>query len=152
MLLTPRAPSTAAEGALRRLLFPPYWRVLRVEPLLDDLLDLPSGNIEFAGNRGPDHRDVAILPGGEEFYGTGLVSCRRGGEDAGHLVGASTSRLISGLLTGASSVVCYGGSRGRPRGATSPGRCYSRYRATERRPCCRGTGRRGWRVLSLPHR
>src|SRR5216683_5021145 len=103
MLLTPRAPSTAAEGTARPLLFPPYWRMLWVEPLLDDLLDFPSGNIELAGNRGPDHWGVAILPGGGEFHGAGLVSSRRGGEDAGHLVGASTSRFISGLLTGASS-------------------------------------------------
>ena len=69
------------------LLFPPYWRVLGVEPLLDNLLDLPSGNIELAGNRGPDHWDVAILPGGGELYGAFLIGGRRSGEDAGHLVG-----------------------------------------------------------------
>src|SRR6202048_1050097 len=59
---------------------------------------------------------------------------------------------MSGLLTGGSSVVCGGASRGPPRGAASPGWCCSRYGATERRPCCGGMGRRGWRVLSLPHR
>src|SRR6266478_3571267 len=97
MLLTPRAPSTAAEGALRRLLFPPYWRVLRVESLLDELLDLPSGNIEFAGNRRPDHRDLPILPGGGKLHGAGLVSRRRGGEDAGHLVGGIDVQVHFGL-------------------------------------------------------
>src|SRR6266478_5195093 len=138
MLLTPRAPSTAAEGALRRLLFPPYWRVLRVESLLDELLDLPSGNIEFAGNRGPDHRDLPILPGGGKLHGAGLVSSRRGGEDAGHLVGGIDVQVHSGLLTGASSAVCHGGSRAQPRAAASPGRCCSRCGATGRRPCCGG--------------
>src|SRR5438132_9363632 len=82
------SPSTAAEGTARRLLFPPDWGLLWVEPLLDELLDLPSGNIELGGDRGPDHWDVAILPGGGEFHGTGLVGSRRGGEDAGHLVGS----------------------------------------------------------------
>jgi hypothetical protein len=65
----------------------PYWGMVPVEPLLDELLDLPSGNIELACDRRPDHRDVAILPGGRELHGTGLVSRRRSGEDAGDLVG-----------------------------------------------------------------
>ena len=57
-------PQLLLKGLRRLLLFPPYWGMLWVEPLLDELLDLPSGNIELTGNRGPDHRDLPILPGG----------------------------------------------------------------------------------------
>src|SRR5205807_7271292 len=121
MLRRREPPQLLLKGLRRVLLFPPYWGMLWVEPLLDDLLDLPSGNIEFAGNRGPDHRDLPILPGGGEFHGAGLVSSRRGGEDAGHLVGDIDVQVHSGLLTGASSEDFDGGSRGAPPAAASPG-------------------------------
>ena len=62
--------------------------MLRVETLLDDPFDLPSGEIELAGDRGPNHRDVAILLGGGQFHGALLIGVCRRGEDAGHLVGA----------------------------------------------------------------
>src|SRR3984893_14753672 len=94
---TRRAPSTAAEGTGRLLLFSPYWGMLGVEPLLDELLDLPSGNIKLTGDRCQDHRDVAILPGGGELHGTGLVSRRRGGENAGHFVGGIDVQVHFGL-------------------------------------------------------
>jgi hypothetical protein len=70
-----------------RRLFLPAWGSPRVEPLLDDLFDLPSGEIELAGDRRPDHRDALILPGGGEFDGAGLIDNGRGAEDAGHLIG-----------------------------------------------------------------
>jgi hypothetical protein len=60
-MLRRREPLQLVLKALRRpLLFPSYWRALEIEPLLDELLDLPSGNKELAGYRGPDHR---IWPG-----------------------------------------------------------------------------------------
>jgi hypothetical protein len=82
--------------------------MLRVEPLLDELLDLPSGEIELAGYRGPDRRILVILAGGGELRGAYLIGGRRCGEDAGHLVRAATSGFNSGVLTGSSSAVCDG--------------------------------------------
>ena len=102
MLPMPRAPSAAAKGAWwLRLLFAPHRGVLRVEPLLDELLDLPS-----AGDRGPDHRDMTILPSGREFHGALLICGSRGREDAGYLVrrvdvqahfGLAHRRVLRGL-------------------------------------------------------
>ena len=98
MLPMPRAPSAAAKGAWwLRLLFAPHRGVLRVEPLLDDLLDLPSGEIVLTGNRGPDHRDLAILPTGRKFHGSFLIGARRGGEAVGHLVGGVDVQAHYGL-------------------------------------------------------
>jgi len=71
--------------------------MLWVEPLLDELLDFPSGKIELAGNGGPNHRDLPILRGGAKLHGTGLVSRRRGGEDAGHLVRGIDVQVHFGL-------------------------------------------------------
>jgi hypothetical protein len=53
--------------------------MLSVDPLLEELLDLPNGNIELAANRGPDHRDLPILSVDGELHGAGLVSRRRSG-------------------------------------------------------------------------
>src|SRR6266849_10205753 len=97
MLRRREPPQLLLKGLWWPLLFPPYWGVVRVEPLLDDLLDLPSGNIELTGDRRPDHRDVAILPGGGKLHGADLVSSRRGGEDAGHLVGGIDVQVHFGL-------------------------------------------------------
>jgi len=78
MLRRREPPQLLLKGLRRLLLFPPCWGMLPVEPVLDELLDLPSGNIELTGNRRPDHWDMAILPGGGELHGAGLVSRRRG--------------------------------------------------------------------------
>src|SRR5271165_438863 len=74
--------STGREG-----LFLAVWGMPRVEPHSDDLGDLPGGDIELAGDLGPDHRYLAILPAGREFDGTRVIGdgCRI--KDIGHLVG-----------------------------------------------------------------
>src|ERR1700737_4821436 len=97
MLRRREPPQLLLKGLGRLLLFPPYWGMLCVEPLLDELLDLPGSNINLAGNRGPDHWGLSILPSGGELHGTGLVSSRRGGEDAGHLVGGIDVQVLFGL-------------------------------------------------------
>src|ERR1700752_1408784 len=62
-----------------RRLFLAVWRLPRVEPLLDDLCDLPGGDIELASDFGPDHRNLSILPEGRELHGARLVGIGRRG-------------------------------------------------------------------------
>src|ERR1700738_2275112 len=97
MLRRREPPQLVVKGLRWALLFPPYWGMLWVEPLLHELLDLPSGNIELAGDRCPNHRDVPILPSGGKLHGAGLVSSRRGGKDAGHFVGGIDVQIDFGL-------------------------------------------------------
>src|SRR5271170_2968273 len=115
-----------------------YSATPRVELLLDDPFNLPSGEIELAGDRGPDHRDLSILPGSGELHGACLVGIGRGGQDAGHLVGGIDVE-VQLSLHGASPR----SAPGRLRAAATPPGCCSRSAMTglppgPSRPRCAG--------------